>query len=91
MEEPTITPLVDRMLGNTLGGDSITKSATELVKNITTLPTTEGMSKGISAAFGADGLVASASIARGRANSKALSAFMVEPIGKGKVLCPSVG
>ena len=61
---------------------------------MTMLSETAGLDSGLAAAFGADSLTSATSIVKGlakaNATTKAISAFMVEPLGMGEALCPSV-
>lgn len=95
MKEPTISPLIDNLFGNTLGGDSITKATVEHDETMTMLTQAAGIHSGLASAFGAKAPTSVASIVGGVASdnaaTKAISAFMVSPTGKGKALCPSVG
>lgn len=83
------------LIKHNLGGGSITKAVHNEFETMASLTKAAGMHAGLASAFGADSLASATSIVKGAANAntalKAMSAFMVDPVGKGKALCPSAG
>lgn len=98
-KEPTISQLADNAISNAFGGGMAKDALNELVEGAqafkeassfldnSAIKAVRRMNNFASAATGATRL-ATAGNAAARA---ATTAFMVEPLGLGKVLCPSAG
>lgn len=88
-KEPTISQLTNNALSNAFGGGMTKKALNELVGRTQVLKEATGFldAPAVKAANRMNDIVSSTS---GAALKAATTTFMVEPLGLGKTLCPSV-